>query len=695
MKRTRRIISGVIWTIVGLYALVVILLQVPAVQKSIGSTVASALSDKLGTEVSVGRVNLGFLNRIIIDDVKIQDQSKRPMLSSARLSAKFEVLPLTKGRIVITSAQVFGLHASLKQDTPESKPNFQFVLDSLASKDTTSHTPLDLKINSLIIRRGQVAYDKLFKAPKSGQFSPDHIHASDISAHIMLHALQDDSLNLNVKRMSMKEASGLNIKNLKLKLVANRQRADLQELSLELPQSQFAIDHISATYRHESGKFVPATLQYECEIPKVAVTLSDLKAFVPAFENNNNTIDLSSSIDGTSTGVHVEKLNVSSSDGTVKLHADGSLSDWGAHPRWNANVREMFINSDGIQFLASTLSKKVNIPAEVTRMGDIAFAGTLGGVEKNLAVKGQLESDAGNAQVALGLNGRQFTGHVKTDGINLQRILENEQLGVIETDIDLDGYLPSGQQQPSFKAKGNIKRFDYNSYTYDNINVDGTLTGNIYQGKLDIDDPNVSMTLNGRFNAKTASPEANLVAVVRHLKPSALHLSDQWDDKILGFSLTADMKGRNLKTLNGRAEVNSFTLADEDNSFEINHVTIDTESNGSRQSLTLDSDFGHMELNGKYNYQTLLQSLTNHLAKRIPTLPGFNKSYKATDNEFEVNGYNSSSRFRSSYMNPCNSTAILTTKRNNSSSMPPCRASLTTTRPTRMPSSTSARLPTR
>ena len=636
MKRTRRIISGVIWTIVGLYALVVILLQVPAVQKSIGSTVASALSDKLGTEVSVGRVNLGFLNRIIIDDVKIQDQSKRPMLSSARLSAKFEVLPLTKGRIVITSAQVFGLHASLKQDTPESKPNFQFVLDSLASKDTTSHTPLDLKINSLIIRRGQVAYDKLFKAPKSGQFSPDHIHASDISAHIMLHALQDDSLNLNVKRMSMKEASGLNIKNLKLKLVANRQRADLQDFSLELPQSQLAIDHISATYRHENGKFVPATLQYECEIPKVAVNLSDLKAFVPAFENNNNTIDLSSSIDGTSTGVHVQKFNVSYSDGSVKLHADGSFSDWGAHPRWNANVREMFINSDGIQFLASTLSKKVKIPAEVTRMGDIAFAGTLGGVEKNLAVKGQLESDAGNAQVALGLNGRQFTGHVKTDGINLQRILENEQLGVIETDIDLDGYLPSGQQQPSFKAKGNIKRFDYNGYTYDNINVDGTITGNIYQGKLDIDDPNVSMTLNGRFNAKTASPEANLVAVVRHLKPSALHLSDQWDDKILGFSLTADMKGRNLKTLNGRAEVNSFTLADEDNSFEINHVTIDTESNGSHQSLTLDSDFGHMELNGKYNYQTLLQSLTNHLAKRIPTLPGFNKSYKATDNEFEV-----------------------------------------------------------
>ena len=636
MKKTRRIISGVIWTIVGLYALIVILLQVPAVQKSIGRAVAGALSDKLGTEVSVGRVNLGFLNRIIIDDVHLQDQSQRPMLSAARLSAKFEVLPLTKGRIVITSAQLFGLHASLLQETPQSKPNFQFVLDSLASKDTTSHTPLDLKINSLVIRRGTVAYDKLFKAPQPGKFSPDHIRATDISAHIMLNALQDDSLNLNVKRMSMKEASGLNVKNLKLKLVANRQQADLQEFFMELPHSLLEIDHVNATYRHENGKFMPATLQYECAIPKVAITLSDLKALVPAFDQNNNTINFSSKIDGTSTSVHVGELNVSSPEGTVKLQADGSFSDWGAHPRWNANVRELFLNSEGIKFLASNLQKSVQIPEEVTRLGDIAFVGTLGGVDKNLAVKGQLETDAGNAQVAVGLNGRQFTGHIATNGINLQRILEDDHLGLIETDIDLDGQLASGNQPPSIKAKGMVKRFDYNGYTYNNINIDGSLSGNVYQGMLDVDDPNISAMLNGSFSAKTSLPEADLVVNVRHLKPAALHLTDQWNDKVLGFSLSANVNGRNLNTLNGRAEVNSFSISDKDNSFEINNFTIDTESKGSNQELILDSDFGHLELSGRYDIKTLAQSLTNHLAKRIPTLPGFNKGIKATNNEVTV-----------------------------------------------------------
>ena len=71
------------------------------------------------------------------------------MLKASRISAKFSYLELMKGRISITSAQIFGLNANLYKRNAEAKPNFQFVLDSLASKDTTQHTPLNLAISSL------------------------------------------------------------------------------------------------------------------------------------------------------------------------------------------------------------------------------------------------------------------------------------------------------------------------------------------------------------------------------------------------------------------------------------------------------------------------------------------------------------------------------------------------------------------
>lgn len=160
MKTLRRVISWTIWSVLALYLLIIVLLHVPAVQTAIGSKVSEVLGEKLNTKVSVGRVDVGFFNRIIIDDVDIYDQNSKRMLHASRLAANIKLLPILQGKIAISSTQLFGLDANLYQADADSKPNFQFVLDSLASKDTTSHTPLDLRINSIIIRNGAVRFNR-------------------------------------------------------------------------------------------------------------------------------------------------------------------------------------------------------------------------------------------------------------------------------------------------------------------------------------------------------------------------------------------------------------------------------------------------------------------------------------------------------------------------------------------------------
>ena len=160
MKLLKRFVSWTIWGIIGLNLMLMGVSHLPAAQRRIGSIVAHAVEEKLGTRVSLGRVDLGFLNRVIIDDLLIYDQQKKEMVRVARLSAKIDIAPLIEGKISISSAQLFGARFSLYRQHAETKPNFQFVLDSLASKDTTSHTPLYLRINSLIIRHTYVSYDE-------------------------------------------------------------------------------------------------------------------------------------------------------------------------------------------------------------------------------------------------------------------------------------------------------------------------------------------------------------------------------------------------------------------------------------------------------------------------------------------------------------------------------------------------------
>ena len=99
----KRTIKIIVWAIAGLYLAIVTLLHIPFIQNAIGECVSGVLSEKLGTKVSVGRVDLGFINRIIIDDSQMLDQQKKQMLNVSRISVKINLLALANGQIEITS----------------------------------------------------------------------------------------------------------------------------------------------------------------------------------------------------------------------------------------------------------------------------------------------------------------------------------------------------------------------------------------------------------------------------------------------------------------------------------------------------------------------------------------------------------------------------------------------------------------
>lgn len=154
----------------ALYILLLIMTHIPACQRFLGGKVSSELSEILATKVKVGSIDLGFLNRVIINDVTLYDQQNRIMLIASRISVKIDPIALAEGKISISSAQLFSTNGRFYKRDTNSKPNYQFLLDSLASKDTASNSPLDLRINSLIIRRSGIIYNQGDIAKSEGLF---------------------------------------------------------------------------------------------------------------------------------------------------------------------------------------------------------------------------------------------------------------------------------------------------------------------------------------------------------------------------------------------------------------------------------------------------------------------------------------------------------------------------------------------
>ena len=592
MKKFKHICNGIIWTLIVLYLLLIVLMHLPSVQTFLGKEVAEALADKFGTKVEVGKVNLGFFNRIIIDDVMMYDQQGDSLIYASRLSAKIDYMAATQGKISVSSAQIFGLRANLYRQTAKSPANFQFVLDSLASKDTTQHKPLDLHIGSLIIRRGAIAYNQRDVAPRSGVFSPQHIRMSELSSHILLNHVTDNSIDLLLKKLSFKDESGFKLQSLHFKLQADRQKATLKEFRLLMPRSELVLDDLKATYRFEGKRFIPESLRFKGGIQQSKITFADVASLVPALRHFDDAVFVSSRFSGTAKSISVPSLNLRTGSGSFNLQARGSYSHASSHPAWNADIANLNLSPAGVEFLAENLGSKVKIPKEIQRLGTIHLTGKAKGYEKVLSAKGNIETDAGNISLQAIKNDDRIKASVDTRGVNLGRILDNRKLGTVVAKIDAHGTMKH------IFAKGNIARFDYGNYYFHNIEIDGDYDMKTLRGTASIADPNVNLSVKGDY--QLGSRLYALDAAINHLRPT-----------VLGMKM-------------------------HDPSYSLDNISISANNKGKEGHLDIEAPFVSLYARGQYDLTTIYGSIMRLVADKLPTIPGISKHAAKGYNDFTL-----------------------------------------------------------
>lgn len=628
----KRIINITIWTLIGLYTAIIILLHIPSIQTYIGGCVADALCDKFGTKVKVGRVDLGFINRLILDDSYMQDKNGEQMLRVSRISVKINLLALANGQIEITSAQFFGLHANLYKATPEAKPNFQFVIDALASKDSTKQkTPLDLQINSLIIRNGEISYRVLSRPSRPGKFSADDINARNISAHIIINRITDDSLNVKVKRIAFDERCGFKLKSLSLSAIACRTKTKIENFKLELPASLIQIPSLQASYRMKNGQLEMPTLQFDGSIKAPYISPSDLAVFVPTLTRLNMRPALDIQFNGTGSSLTVKKISINTTDGSLQLVANGGVKNYPANPSWYTNIDQLKAGQQTISNIYAVATGK-NVPNIIERLGNVQITGYAGGDKKNIASEGKLHTSPGNLTLAFDKRGDKITAHMETVRFNIGSLVNDNKLGHISANLNVDG-----SSKDNFAAQGRVYDFDYNGYKYRSLNLNATYRHKRLEGKANIDDPNVQLTAIGTFVNNGAKPNLQLKANIAHFEPNTLRLTDKWQQTAFAANIACDIKGSDINNADGSIELHDFAMRGPETEYNINNVSVKTGYNNGNHFLDVDSDFGTIDINGHFSYNTIVRSVLNMVAAKLPTIPGLTHKPQREFNDFTLN----------------------------------------------------------
>lgn len=165
-KIGRRILKILAWTagsIIALLLLVIILIQVPAVQDFLRGKVVAYLENKLGTRVAIGRIDLDLPGKLVLENVYFEDQKKDTLLAGERLAVNIGVFRLLKNEIAIHSLELEGIRANIYRLQPDTVFNYEYIINAFsgeqkASKPADSSKPLKFDIGKVHLSRITATY---------------------------------------------------------------------------------------------------------------------------------------------------------------------------------------------------------------------------------------------------------------------------------------------------------------------------------------------------------------------------------------------------------------------------------------------------------------------------------------------------------------------------------------------------------
>ena len=648
LKRIKNIIRVVVWTVVAVWAAVVIVLHVPAVQRRIANGVASALGSKLATDVRVGRVDVGWLDRIVIDDISVDDRDGNEMLTVARAAVKIDVWGLMDGRVDVSSAQLFGVNGTFYKTDSVTAANYQFVLDAFSSNDTT-HKSTDVHVNSVVIRRANMRYDRRDVAPTPGKFNVNHLEIKDLSTHIIMPYLTDDSVHVMLKRLSVKETSGLDIRDMAFSFKADKSRAELSGFSLVMNGTDIRIDSLAATYNYKGKNIDKTSIRYVGKLAASTVTPADISFLDNRLASMTRPVSLSADIAGTGTSIAVSNLRVDGSGNSLSIVADMALktvesedNDTVKRLAWLADIDKLYVNGEGIDVISDCLKAwNIQLPSFVGRLGYLSMTATGSGNGSNGSAEATVGTGIGDVDISAKASGETVTAAVTAANVDLGAIAGSRQLGAITATADINGHRLGGQID-RVAAKIDVDAFEYNGYRYSDINVDADYNGSLLTANIAVDDPNGSVEMYAeaavsRRNGAYELSGMTLSGAVNDFCPAGMRLTDRWGDAMFSANIDADITGKDINDMSGYAQISDFTMmagrakrdtvsADDDiqqiRGCALRSLRIETTAANRDHELTMTSDFGDATVKGTFSYTTLAASVMSIISGKLPVFIG-------------------------------------------------------------------------
>lgn len=276
----------------------------------------------------------------------------------------------------------------------------------------------------------------------------------------------------------------------------------------------------------------------------------------PFFKNRSNITTASGTVNGSLKNLKAKNLAIKTGENTI-LKTDfiiKGLPDYETAFYDFPNLSLISGKKDLVMMAGPYLPDSIGIPENISL--DAVFKGRM----KEFETTANMTSSFGDANVIASIDpAENFSGKVIMSSLDVGRFLKDTVLyGPVSLTAEADG---QGLDMNTIKAKikAEVTELYLNNYTYHNLNMDGTVNGKQFEGKINLDDENMVFDFDGLVNLNPDQEQYKFKLNVLGADLKKLKLTEA--DVQISFISAADLKGGSVDKMNGTAGINKIIVA--------------------------------------------------------------------------------------------------------------------------------------
>ncbi|MGV3560473.1 translocation/assembly module TamB domain-containing protein [Larkinella arboricola] len=600
--------------------IVVISLQIPAVQTKVVRYAAKQVSEKLLFPVDIQRVDINFsfpnvwVNSVALEEVTIRNRDLKPMINVGRLEVSLELETLINNAsrdIHLDEVLLYKPDVVLVKDAKTGNLNMDDFLARIneLTRDTTKpsipNQNVPFTIGKATLIDGKFTYHDQRKPAMSGRrFDYNHFVVNGLSASLKDFLLLGDTIAVDIKRMKgLEKQANLRIHRLDTKFLYCAKEMRLDNLLARINGSTvrnrvvFSYDSFSAFNEFNDEVIMRANLR------NAVVRAQDLAPFTSYFDKNFDVAQASGDYVG-----YIRNFKVTNADirfgQNRRSRLVGDLSFKGLPDTDVNTVVDFRFKPSQVNMLDLRPYYSDSAFNEIARkLGTVHFAATYAGQFIDFKTAGTFRTSIGTVtgDLALRLDGDRATtyrGNLKLTDVNVGSLIDRPEL---VQRIDGQGTFEGRGltiKDGSLDLNARFSRVGFRQYNYRNMVVKGNLQKSFFQGLVSVQDTNLTFNLDGEFDLRGAKNQFQVKGSIQKADFLATKLLD--DSLSVRSDLDVKLEGNTLNELVGNARLLNTSMTYRKRSLVLDTLFLASSMIDNVRSISVNSDYLDANLNGNF-----------------------------------------------------------------------------------------------